>query len=196
MVEIEESAQTVAPLHVGGRAPRQWRLLQKPVVESLMVSLAVVVLDVLPREKAQVVLTERDHTIETFLFDRPHESFGVRVEIGTPRRQPNGRDPAAHQNVGNDTGVQGIPVVNEIARGPQETVNGISERAGHLLDPRATGVLVEPAICTRRVCSSITKKNRYRLRPASVSTSTVKKSAAARPVQCASKNVVPIEKSI
>ena len=29
MVEIEESAQAVAPLHVGGRAPRHWRLLQK-----------------------------------------------------------------------------------------------------------------------------------------------------------------------
>ena len=143
MVEMEESAQAVAPLHVGGRAPRQWRLLQKPVVESLMVSLAVVVLDVLPREKAQVVLTERDHTIETFLFDRPHEPFGVRVEIGTPRRQPNGLDPAAHQDVVNDTGVQRIPVVNEIARSPQETVNGISERAGHLLHPRAAGLLVD-----------------------------------------------------
>ena len=57
---MEESAQAVAPLHVGGRAPRQWRLPQKPVVESLMVSLAMVVLDVLPREKAQVVLTEQD----------------------------------------------------------------------------------------------------------------------------------------
>jgi len=107
MVEMEESAQAVAPLHVGGRAPRQWRLLKKPVVESLMVSLAVVVLEVLPRKKAQVVLTERDHTIETFLFDRPHEPFGVCVEIGTPRRQPNGLDPAAHQDVGNHTGVEG-----------------------------------------------------------------------------------------
>ena len=75
MVEMEESAQAVAPLHVGGRAPRQWRLLQKPVLESLMVSLAVVVLDVLPREEAQVALTERDHSIETFLFDRPKKPF-------------------------------------------------------------------------------------------------------------------------
>ena len=65
---------------------RQCRVLQKPVVESLMVSLAVVVLDVLPREEAQVPVTERDHTSETFLFDRPHEPFGVRVEIGTLRR--------------------------------------------------------------------------------------------------------------
>ena len=95
MVETEESAQAVAPLHVGGRAPRQRPLPQKPVVESLMVSLVVVVLDVLSREQAQVVLTERDHPIETFLFDRAHEPFGIRVEIGTPRRQPNGLDPAA-----------------------------------------------------------------------------------------------------
>ena len=33
--------------------------------------------------------------------------------------------------------------MNEIARCPQETVNGISERADHLLHPRATGLLVD-----------------------------------------------------
>src|SRR5688500_16971377 len=98
MVEIEESAEAVAALHVAGRALRWCRVLQKPVLESLMVSLAVVVLDVLPREEAQVALTERDHSIETFLFDRPHKPLRVRVEIGTPRRQPNGLDPAAGQD--------------------------------------------------------------------------------------------------
>src|SRR5262245_34389330 len=77
MVEIEESAQAVAPPHVGGPALRRWRLLQKPVVESLMVALAVVVLKVLPREEAQVALTKRDHTSETFLLDRPNKPFGV-----------------------------------------------------------------------------------------------------------------------
>ncbi len=102
MVEIEESAEAFAPLHVGGRTSRPWRVLQKPVVESLMVPLAVVVLDVLSREEAQVALTERNHAIETFLFDRPNEPFGVGVEIGTLRRQPNGLDPAARQDLGND----------------------------------------------------------------------------------------------
>ena len=81
MVEIEGSAEAVAPLHAGGRNSRRWRVLQKLVIESLMVSLAVVVLDVLPREDAQVALTERDHSIETFLFDRPHEPFGVRIRV-------------------------------------------------------------------------------------------------------------------
>jgi hypothetical protein len=74
MLEIEESAEAVAPLHVGGRALRRCCALQKAVVESLMVSLVVVVLDVLPREEAQVAFTERDQSIEAFLFDRPNES--------------------------------------------------------------------------------------------------------------------------
>jgi len=47
MVKTEESAEAGAPLHGGGRVLRRCRVLQKPVVESLMVSLAVVVLDVL-----------------------------------------------------------------------------------------------------------------------------------------------------
>jgi hypothetical protein len=51
MVETEESAEAVAPLHGGGRALRRCRVLQKPVVESLVFSLAVIVLDVLPREE-------------------------------------------------------------------------------------------------------------------------------------------------
>ena len=42
---------------------------------------------------------------------------------------------------------------------------------------------------TRRDCSAITKKTRYRRSPASVSTSTVNRSQAARPSQCACRNV-------
>ena len=42
---------------------------------------------------------------------------------------------------------------------------------------------------TRRDCSAITKKTRYRWSPASVSTSTVNRSQAVRPSQCACRNV-------
>jgi len=112
MVKAEESAEAIASLHGGGRALRRYGVLQKPVVESLVVSLAVIVLDVLPREEAQVAVTERDHSIETFLFDRPNKPLGIRVEIGTPRRQAKGLDPGAGQDVGNGTGIGGIPVMN------------------------------------------------------------------------------------
>ena len=44
---------------------------------------------------------------------------------------------------------------------------------------------------TRRDCSAITKKTRYRWSPASVSTSTVNRSQAVRPSPCACRNVFP-----
>ncbi len=52
MVEIEESAQALTPLNGAVRACRKSCSLQEPVVEALMVPLAVVVLNVLPHEEA------------------------------------------------------------------------------------------------------------------------------------------------
>ena len=63
--------------------------MQELVVESLVVSLAMVVFYVLVDETTQMPLAERDHACETLLFDRPDEPLGIGVEIGTLRRQPN-----------------------------------------------------------------------------------------------------------
>ena len=52
MVETEKSAETFTPLNGDVWADRRWRSLQELVVESLMVSLAMVVFDVLTDEKA------------------------------------------------------------------------------------------------------------------------------------------------
>ena len=82
------------------------RVLQKPVVESL-VSFAVVVLDVLPGQEAQVGLTERDHSIETFLFDPLNEPFAVRVEIGLFGGSRMGCTPPLVRTSNNNTDVRG-----------------------------------------------------------------------------------------
>jgi hypothetical protein len=50
---------------------------------------------------------------------------------------------------------------------------------------------VIPTISTVRVLSFMTKSTTYRISPATVSTSTVKKSAAASPSQCAARKVLP-----
>ena len=50
MVEIEQSTEALPPLNVRVRADRRWGSLQELVVESLMVSLAMVVRDVLADE--------------------------------------------------------------------------------------------------------------------------------------------------
>ena len=65
MLEIKQSAQTLPPLNVGGQAHRQWRSLQELVVESLVVSLAMVVVDVLAHEETQVPGGARRATIIT-----------------------------------------------------------------------------------------------------------------------------------
>ena len=116
-----------------------------------MVALAVVVLKVLPREEAQVALTQRDHTRETFLLDRPNKPFGIRVEIGTLRRQPNGLPPRRSSRCRQQHGCTGIAVVNEIARCPQETINRVRERAGHLRHPGAVRLGVDAGdLCAAR----------------------------------------------
>ena len=50
--------------------------MQELVVESLVVSLAMVVFYVLVDETTQMPLAERDHACETLLFDRPDEPVG------------------------------------------------------------------------------------------------------------------------
>ena len=92
MVEIEPSAQTLPPLHVGGQAHRRWRSLQELVVESLVVSLAMVVVYVLAHEETQVPFAEGDDATETLLLNRADEPLGIGVEIGTLRRETDRLD--------------------------------------------------------------------------------------------------------
>ena len=95
MVEIEQSAQTLPPLNVGGQAHRRWRSLQELVVESLVVSLAMGVVDVLAHEETHVPFAEGDDATETLLFHRADEPLGIRGEIGTLRRETDRLDTPA-----------------------------------------------------------------------------------------------------
>ena len=52
--------------------------MQELVVESLVVSLAMVVFYVLVDETTQMPLAERDHACETLLVDRPDEALARR----------------------------------------------------------------------------------------------------------------------
>jgi len=41
-----------------------------------------------------VVLTEKDELVEALVLDGTDEALGVSVQVGTARRQSDGRDPA------------------------------------------------------------------------------------------------------
>lgn len=58
--------------------------LDQFVVQSLMIPLAMIVSDKFPDSPPVMVLAKRDHAVQTFLFDRSDEPFGVGVGIGRP----------------------------------------------------------------------------------------------------------------
>ena len=53
--------------------------MQELVVESLVVSLTMVMLDVLVDDEAHMPLAERDDAMEALFFDRPDEPLGIGV---------------------------------------------------------------------------------------------------------------------
>ena len=118
--------------------------MQELVVESLVGSLAMVVFSVLVDETTQMPLAERDHACETLLFDRPDEPLGIGVEIGTLRRQPNRLNTGALQDLAKDPRIEGIAVVNQMARPAQTAIDRVGQIAGLLLHPRAARLRVDP----------------------------------------------------
>ena len=114
------------------------------VVESLVVSLTMVVLDVLVDDEVHMPLAERDDTMEALLFDRPDEPLGRGVEIRAFRWQPDWLNIATRQDRAKAPRVEGIAVMHQLARGPQEAVDRVGQIAGQLLQPPAIGLRVEP----------------------------------------------------
>ena len=72
---------------------RLWddELVPKPLMISLVMVMSQVRLD----HRAERRLSDHDHLIQRFLFDRAHESFAMGVEIRTPWRQTTGSTPLA-----------------------------------------------------------------------------------------------------
>ena len=57
--------------------------IDKPILESLVIPLAMVVIDEFLECPSKVALAERHHSIDALVFDRPYEPFGIGVRIGT-----------------------------------------------------------------------------------------------------------------
>ena len=60
------------------------------VVQSLMIPLMMIVFDEFPNRPSEVPLADRNHPIETFLFDRSDEALRVGVGIRRSRREAFG----------------------------------------------------------------------------------------------------------
>ncbi len=103
-----------------------WRRpFEQLVVEPLVVSLAMVVLDVLVNYQVQVAFTQQDDSAETLFLDGPHEPFRVGVQIRASGWQLDRLDTAALENLGESTGVERISVVNQVPRSSEKAVDRV-----------------------------------------------------------------------
>ena len=78
LIEVKQPAKPPPAPH-GARPVGHRRARDQSIVETLMIPLAVIVLDELRDCLPEVPLTDWNDAIETFFFDRPHESLGVGV---------------------------------------------------------------------------------------------------------------------
>ena len=118
--------------------------MQELVVESLVVSLAMVVVDVLAHEETQGPFAEGDDATETLLLNRADEPLGIRVEIGTLRRETDRLDTPALQDLANPPRGERVAVVNQRAGAAQAAIDRVRHIAGHLLHPRAVRLRMDP----------------------------------------------------
>ena len=79
MVIAQETAQPVATLHLASGLANMVIRFDKRVVQALVVAFPVIVDHELFYSTTKMILTQRDHLAQAFLFDRSHKAFGVCV---------------------------------------------------------------------------------------------------------------------
>nr|WP_231756510.1 hypothetical protein [Lignipirellula cremea] len=87
LVVLQQSAQPLLALDFAGKLTDFISGLDPFIFQSLMVSLAVVVLKERRNSAAQRAFTEEDHARERFGFEAPHERLDESVQIGAARGQ-------------------------------------------------------------------------------------------------------------
>ena len=184
-VVIEQPTETLVSTH-STDTPCCRLAVNEFVVQSLMIPLAMVVGDKFRDSPSMMALTTGNQAVQTFLFDRADEPFGVGVGIGCPIWCPDDANPGVlqarpHRRIH-------LASRSQVStRHPSASASVRFRTIWHM--NVSSGCGVEPRIWTRREASSITKTVYNVTKPCQVQTSVVKKSAAAISPQCARRNV-------
>jgi hypothetical protein len=72
--------------------------IDKPILESLVIPLAMLVIDEFLEGPSKAALAERHHSIEALVCDRPYEPFGIGVRIGRLKRRLHDLHPRIAQD--------------------------------------------------------------------------------------------------
>ena len=89
--------------------------LNQSILQTLMVSLAMVVAEVGMDGSAQHVLAKENHPTQALFLQAPPKSLQLSIEIGRMRRQANRLDSGVPENSAKAFTELGVPVHEEIA---------------------------------------------------------------------------------
>lgn len=105
-----------------------------------MVPLSMVVRDELGQRSSQVALTKWNHPVETFLFDRPYEAFGIGIGVWRLKRGLNDPDPGIIQEPPNGPAPLAVSVPDQPPMTNQHAFINRGERATDLTHEHLVGM--------------------------------------------------------
>ena len=157
-VEFEQPTERLPPFDPDVCVRRARRALDRHVPESLMVTLRVVVAQVLRNRAPNVRLTHRHDPIERLRANRRHEPFRVRIQIRAARRQPDHLHPPRRNMDRNSFVYRGSRSRIRYLFPCKKPSPASSRFRATCSIHRPSGQRDMPAISTRRVARSITKR--------------------------------------
>jgi hypothetical protein len=131
----------------------------------------------------EVPFAERHDARQTLGSDCPHKSLGKRVQIRTPGGQAHECHTTVTQQVPEGGGVERVSVENHVLRVTEEAVVRVREVLYHLCHPEFVRLTHDAGDLHGAGLQPHAQENDVADQSAPVSTSTVKRSAAARPSQ-------------
>jgi hypothetical protein len=146
VVIAEQAAQAFTALDEAGRPPDFVSRVDKFVLESLVVSFRVIMIDEFRERLFQRCLAKEDHSIEAFRFQASHEPLEMCIAIGASRWQ-QGRFHVGilFQKVAQRCELR-IAVDKDVRVFSQETINRIDEVRDICRTHAPFGFVVRPAI--------------------------------------------------
>ena len=109
--------------------------LDQSVVDSLVVSFRVVVLNVLVDRISEMPFTEDDHSIKALRFDRSDETLSVSVQVRTFRWEFHTTDTSSRERRRKLRRVQRVTIMNEVTFLEEESVKAVCQIPRHLVHP-------------------------------------------------------------
>ena len=122
------------------RDPDDRRARDEAIAEALMIPFSVVVGDVLRHRAPEMLLPDRNQPVQTFFFDRPHETFRVSVRIGRALRCEDHAETRLLESPPHITAPLAIPVADQHRRCVDHTILGHRQCAGDLLHEQCLGM--------------------------------------------------------